>query len=151
LGFALTVSLLLSIPRLQAAHQTDTFSPVTSGTTLPYRIALAPYDLGDVALPTLHSFAKAQWDGKWLLLGGRTNGLHGFTHSGLANFPPAFQNREIWVIDPVQRQAWHRSLEDSASGLTREQIDSLSVTNNQFYQTGEQLYLSGGYGFRNLR
>ena len=132
---------------LLAQHQTSTFSPVVVDGSLPYRIELVPFDVG-APLPTLHSYAKAQWDGKWLLIGGRTNGLHAFTQNGFENFPPAFQNRDVWVIDPVNRESWHRSLNDMSSGLTVAQVDSLSVTNNQFYQSGDQLYMTGGYGYQ---
>jgi hypothetical protein len=131
----------------EAAHQTETTSPIVIGGQLPYRLELATLDFGDVPLPTLHSYAKAEWDGKWVLVGGRTNGLHGFTGGGLQNFPPAYQNRDVWVIDPVAKMQWHRSLADGGSGLGQPQIDSLSTTNMQWYQNGEQLYLTGGYGF----
>ena len=133
---------------LFAQHQTDDFSPVFTGSNLPYEIELVPFDSGTMPLPTLHSYAKAQWDGKWLLLGGRTNGLHAFTQNGFANFPPAFQNRDVWVIDPKSGESWRRSLEGDDSGLAIEQIDSLSVTNNQFYQAGDRLYITGGYGYK---
>jgi hypothetical protein len=131
----------------RAAHQTDTTSPIVIGGELPYRLLLRTVDYGQVQLPTLHSFARAEWNGKWVLLGGRTNGLHGFDGGGLQNFPPAYQNREIWVIDPVAKTQWHRSLTDSSSALSQRQIDSLSTTNMQFYQDEDRLYFSGGYGF----
>ena len=35
-------------------------------------------DFGNASLPTLQSFASGTYDGKWVLLAGRTNGLHGF-------------------------------------------------------------------------
>lgn len=130
----------------RAQHQTEVFSPIIVDGSLPYQIDLVPFELGDTPLPSLHSYAKAQWDGKWLLIGGRTNGLHEFTQNGFINFPPAHQNREIWVVDPVHGKSWRRSMEEEGSGLTTPQIDSLSVTNNQFYQKDDRLYLTGGYG-----
>ena len=135
-------------PNLIAQHQTETFSPVVTNGVLPYRIDLVPYDLGDIDVPTLHSFAKAQVDGKWLLIGGRTNGLHAFTQNGFENFPPAFQNRHVWVVDPVNRLSWSRALDGESSGLSVAQVDSLSVANNQFAQTGDRLYMTGGYGYQ---
>jgi hypothetical protein len=131
----------------KAAHQTDSTSPIVIGGQLPYHLELRTVDFAPVQLPTLHSYAKAQWDGKWVLLGGRTNGLHGFTGGGLDNFPPAYQNREVWVIDPVAKTQWHRSLTDGSAELSQSQIDSLSTTNMQSYQDDGRLYLSGGYGF----
>lgn len=129
-----------------AQHQTETFSPVLPGNELPYRVELRQYDAGAMEVPTLHSYAKAQWDGKWVLIGGRTNGLHAFTQNGFVNFPPTFQNREVWVIDPESRQSWHRSLDEDTTGLSVTDVDSLAVTNNQFYQDNQRLYITGGYG-----
>lgn len=142
------IAILVQNVPLFGQHQTETLSPVITDGFLPYQFDLVPYDTGNMPLPTLHSYAKAQWEGKWLLIGGRTNGLHAFTQNGFANFPPAFENRDVWVIDPVNGQSWRRSLEDADSGLEIEQIDSLAVTNNQFYQSGDRLYITGGYGYK---
>jgi hypothetical protein len=46
--------------------------------------------------------------GEWVLIGGRTNGLHNFTNKGIENFPPAHQNDRIWVYDPVRDRSWSR-------------------------------------------
>ena len=113
---------------------------------LPYRVSLQPYDFGPAALPTLHSFAAAENDGEWVLIAGRTNGLHGFSQVAAGNFPPQFQNREVWVIDPVTRESWSRSLEEVSAGVTNAELNSLTQTNNQFYQRGDRLYMTGGYG-----
>ena len=104
-------------------------------------------DFGGEPLPTLHSFSAGVRNGVWFLIGGRTNGLHGFNAGGFGNFPPASQNRELWVIDPVTRQSWSRSVEDAAAGFTTAQIDSLTPTNAQFAQRDGQLYITGGYSF----
>ena len=101
-----------------AANQTDTFTPVVLNGGLPYRIALEPYDFGAAELPTLHSFAAGHYDGKWVLIAGKTNGLHGFEATGPNGFTPETQNREVWVVDPVARESWHRSLEGASGGLT---------------------------------
>jgi hypothetical protein len=83
-----------------------------------------------------------------VLLAGRTNGLHGFLGGSQAgeNFPPEFQNREIWVIDPVAKQSWHRSLEVEPGTLSEFQINSLTQANNEFLQRNDELYMVGGYG-----
>ena len=93
-----------------AENQTPTVSPVNVGSSYPYQIGLRTYDFGAAAVPTLQSFAAGVYDGKWVLLAGRTNGIHGFTQSGGQNFPPAAQNKDVWVIDPVTKQSWRRSL-----------------------------------------
>jgi hypothetical protein len=129
-------------------HQTATFSPILSGDDLPYQVTVRPYDFDDASLPTLHSYAAATHAGKWVILAGRTNGLHGFDQNPFNNFPAASQNRDVWVIDPVAKQSWHRSLAGLEGGLTEEQVSSITPTNNQFYQQGDQLYMSGGYGLR---
>jgi len=132
---------------IEAANQTATLSPVEINPNLPYRIEVRPVSFGAAELPTLHSYAVGNYDGKWLLISGRTNGLHGFDAiSPGQNFPPQFQNRDVWVIDIANKQSWHRSLNDAASGLTAAQVASLSMANNQFYQAGSKLYVSGGYG-----
>jgi hypothetical protein len=123
-------------------------SSLQPASTLPYRIALEEVDYSDIDLPTLHSFAAGQFDGKWLFISGRTNGLHGFDaiFSPEENFPPRHQNRDVWVVDFNTRQSWSRPLDDPTSGLTESQILSLATTNNQFYQKNDKLYLTGGYG-----
>ena len=131
-----------------AANQTDTVTTIQLNSQLPYRVELQPYDFGAAPLPTLHSYAAGQFDGKWVLIAGRTNGLHGFTQVAASNFPPQFQNKDVWVIDPVTKQSWSRSLEDMSAGLTQEELNSLTQANNQFYQRGNRLYMTGGYGFQ---
>jgi hypothetical protein len=143
----LATAVLLLLSHCRAANQTATLTPILSGHALPFRVSVQPYDFGAAELPTLQSFAVGAHDGKWVLLSGRTNGLHGFNRfDPAANFPAASQNRDVWVIDPLTKQSWRRSLEDASSGLTEDQINSLTPTNLQFYQTGDRLYLAGGYG-----
>ncbi len=129
-----------------AQHQTTSTSPVSVNSNLGYHIGLRPVDFGIVELPTLHSYSVGTYDGKWVMLSGRTNGLHAFGASGQANFPPAFQNRDVWVIDPARGQSWHRSLQDASSGLSGDDVAALTPTNNQFLQRGDYLYMVGGYG-----
>lgn len=131
-----------------AQHQTPNVSPVQIGSPLPYQVELRAANFGAAELPTLHSYAAAHYQGKWVLVAGRTNGLHGFENGGSINFPEVFQNRDVWVIDPAAGQSWRRSLEDASAGLTAAQVDSLTPTNNQFTQLGDRLYMTGGYGTR---
>jgi hypothetical protein len=134
-----------------AANQTATLSPIDLDPSLPYRLEVRPISFGNADLPTLHSYAVGEYDGKWLFISGRTNGVHGF--SSIApdeNFPPQYQSRDVWVIDIVNRESWRRSLDDASSGLTAAQVASLSPTNNQFYQSGDTLYMTGGYGVDEL-
>ena len=67
--------------------------------TAPFTIELESVSIPGA--PRVHSFAFAQSGGKWLLIGGRTNGLHGFNFG--FSFQPKYQNRYAWVIDPVDK------------------------------------------------
>lgn len=129
-----------------ADNQTPTTTPITvGGQSLPFGLKLQRVDT-DGKLPTLQSFAAAQYGNLWVLLGGRTNGLHNFTSDPLENFPPSEQNRRVWVIDPTTWQVWSRSIKDS--GLTGDQVDQLSATNYEHDTIGDTLYLVGGYGYQ---
>ena len=132
------------------ANQTDTLTPIQLNGSLPYHISLEPYEFGAAELPTLHSFAAGHHDGKWVLVAGKSNGLHGFETTGPNGFEPEFQNREVWVIDAVNKQSWQRSLEGVAGGLTTIELNSLTPANNQFYQRGQRLYMTGGYGVQTI-
>jgi hypothetical protein len=128
-----------------ADNQTPTVSPIFPETSLPFRVQIK---LADFALPDgIQSYVLGTYEGKWLILDGRTNGLHGFNDDP-NNFPPQKQNTTVYVIDPVRKTVASRSLNDPGSGLTQDQIDSLSVTSPQSYQSGNTLYITGGYGFR---
>ena len=129
---------------VMAVDQTDTFSPVTPWNG-DFEIQLNLRDMGSSDVPTLQSFASAIHNDQWVVLAGRTNGLHNFTNDGMKNFPPASQNSSVWVIDPATRQTWSRSLSDSGSGLGAAAIDSLSATNTQSTQRGDTLFVTGGY------
>ena len=59
-------------------------------------------------LPGLHSFAVAQWQGKWLLVGGRRYGLH--ARQPNSSFPAASNNTDILVVDVAQQQFWSVSV-----------------------------------------
>ena len=117
---------------------------------LGFNVALTSYDMGQAAVPTLHSFAAGETNGKWVIIGGRTNGMHGFENIGVLNFPEASANREVWVIDPVTMQTWSRSIEGAGGGFTTVEVASLSTTNNQFEQVGDTLYMTGGYGISDV-
>lgn len=95
--------------------------------------------------PNIHSFAHATANGKWLFVGGRTNGLHGINTSNA--FPRGSANTMLWVIDPNTSQTWSRSI---YSDLTPAAADPLRSTNMQYVQDGSKLYLTGGYGIDTL-
>jgi len=131
---------LIVLP-LMAQNQTETLSPVLSEASLPFtlEIAQAPFQLPK----GLQSYASGVYKGKWILIAGRTNGLHDFANVG-NNFPPQFQNTTIYVIDPVLGASMSRTLVNA--GLSQAEIDTLSVTSPEFCQKGHTLYIVGGYG-----
>ncbi len=92
--------------------------------------------------PGIHSGAHAELDNKWIFIGGRINGLHGFRTSD--GFLAEGVNNKIWVIDFETMYAFSYSC-DSLSEDIREAITS---SNMQFYQNGNTLYMQGGYGWR---
>lgn len=93
-------------------------------------------------MPGIHSFAFAQSNGKWLFIGGRTNGLHGF------QTPFAFQtmyaNDSITVVDPVANTSWAAS----SSSLPDSIRDPIVSTNMEYHREGNTLYMVGGYGWK---
>ncbi|HWL67112.1 MAG TPA: hypothetical protein VNS22_01880 [Geminicoccus sp.] len=132
-----------------ADNQTPTTSPITVGSKdLPFDIILERVDTGG-RLPTLQGYAAGRYGNLWVLVGGRTNGLHNFTNDPLQNFPPRAQSRRIWVIDTTTWRAWSRSLYNSGLGL--DQGDQLGSFASQSVQKGNTLYIVGGYGYSRKR
>lgn len=128
-------------------HQTTVLTEPYVNGSIPYTLEIKEVSIGSASVPNIHSIAAAEWQGQWVFLGGRTNGLHGMT--GMNAFDPAYENRELWVIDPEGQQSWHKSLENSpASGLNADVVDSLSAVNTQFYQDGDHWIIVGGYGYK---
>lgn len=95
-------------------------------------------------LEGIQSFAYGQSDGKWLIIGGRTDGLH--RRQPFASFDAEESNKRLIVVDPVSSQTWSVDL----STLDQALQEQLSATNIQFHQEGNYLYLLGGYGYSNI-
>lgn len=87
--------------------------------------------------PALHSFAVAVHDGKWLLICGRTNGVHR-ARNPASTFPSKFANEYIHVLDPACNATWK-------VGLPEKHQIRFRATNAEFYQDGDALYVVGGY------
>src|SRR5215510_15567985 len=71
----------------------------------PFAVTIADEPI--TAMPGIHSFAFAESNGKWLFIGGRTNGLHGFLTPFA--FETAYANDTITVVDPVANVNWTAS------------------------------------------
>jgi hypothetical protein len=120
---------------------------------LPFEVRLEVVDSSSrpsfTGAPTLQSFVMAQDSGRWVLLGGRTNGFHGFGPD--ANFPYSSANTSIWVVSTAQTNpnGSVKVYEYKLSNLPASHAnvrDQLSSTNMQAYQDGNDLYVIGGYG-----
>jgi len=147
-GLVIAIIICGSVHVFGFPHQTETFSEIESESTIPFRVSLQMASNNLSSMPTLHSMAMAQSDGKWLLVGGRTNGLHQIFATDLTSFPPSEQNSNLWVIDPRSGQSWSRPLQDV--GLSDADIDFLSATNAQFAEHDGKLYVAGGYGYDSI-
>lgn len=107
--------------------------------TTPFNLILEPVNVD--GLVGLQSFAVGQYDGKWLLIGGRLDGLH--IRQPFASFDIAGHNTQLIVVDPETLQKWSTSLTSLPISI-QEQLQS---TNMEFYQNEDYLYLVGGYGY----
>ena len=105
----------------------------------PFDIVLEPMNIE--GLGGLQSFAFGQYDGKWLIVGGRTVGLH--QRQPFSAFQLDGNNNDLTVIDPIAKQKWTASIK-SLPKTIQEQLNS---TNMNFYQEGDYLYCTGGYGY----
>ena len=109
--------------------------------TFPYDIQLEAFTIP--GLNGVHSYAGAESAGKWLIISGRTDGMHrGGGGQNNPPFPASNNNTTIYVVDPVAEQAWSTSL----SSLPISIQDQMCSTNTNFYQDGNTLYIIGGYG-----
>jgi len=92
------------------------------------------------AVPGLHSGAFAEWNGKWIFIGGRIDGLHIF-QAGQA-FGVASRNDSVFVVDPANNLYSAASL----STLPHSMYEAIVSTNMEYYRDDSTLYMIGGYG-----
>lgn len=104
----------------------------------PANVALVPVQWAN--WPALQSFAIGEWQGEWLVLGGRTDGLH--QRQPWAAFAASGQPNALWVLNPSTGGVWSAPL-DSVPLEVRDQFKS---SNPQFEVFGDWLYITGGYG-----
>lgn len=89
----------------------------------------------------LQAYAFGQDSGRWVLIGGRLDGLH--RRQPFASFDVAGNNNRIIVVDPANEMIWSSSLTSLSLALQ----EQLSSTNMEFHQEGNFLYIIGGYGY----
>ncbi|MCB0699778.1 MAG: hypothetical protein H6551_10670 [Chitinophagales bacterium] len=104
-----------------------------------YKVNITPVSISN--LPGLHSYAFAQSNGKWLVIGGRKDGIH--ARQPFNTFPQAQSNTDIYVIDIATKQFWTASVTPLGSALA----EQLQSTNMNFHQDNDTLYIIGGYGY----
>ncbi|MBK8429408.1 MAG: hypothetical protein IPL27_27165 [Lewinellaceae bacterium] len=75
----------------------------------PFQIHLEPLSIPNVG--GLQSYAYGQHAGKWLIIGGRLDGLH--RRQPFATFDLAGHNNQLIVIDPLTQQRWTAPLTSS--------------------------------------
>lgn len=109
-----------------------------SQTINDYTVHLKPRKLPEMM--GIQSFAFGQHDGKWVIIGGRLDGLH--RRQPFAAFDSIGHNNRIIVIDPVREKVWKASVDALPDALKNQ----LKATNTCFVQEGERLYIAGGYG-----
>ncbi len=91
-------------------------------------------------LPALQSFVFGQSGQYWLLIGGRTNGFHGF--SNYQDFPFKKANKFVYVYNTATNK-----LDSMATAFLPEILkEQYTSSNMQHFQVGNYLYISGGYG-----
>jgi hypothetical protein len=106
-----------------------------------YSIQLEEVQLSN--LGGLQSFAHASSGNKFLIIGGRLDGLH--RRQPFASFDISGHNNQLIVIDPSNVQVWKKPLQ----GLLPSIVEQLSSTNMQYVQEGDYVYIFGGYGYSN--
>ena len=104
-----------------------------------YHVELEPVTVPN--MPGVHSYAQAQHDGKWLIIGGRLDGLH--ARQPFNAFPENQNNTSVMVIDVENGQFWSSSI-DVLPASIGEQMQS---TNMNFEQVADTLYFVGGYAY----
>jgi len=111
----------------------------TFAQTVPFNIHIEPMNIPQ--LGGIQAYAFAQNDGKWLIVGGRLDGLH--RRQPFAAFDVSGNNNQLLVIDPMTQQKWSAPITSLPVAIQ----EQLSSTNIQFHQEGDYLYVIGGYGY----
>jgi hypothetical protein len=104
-----------------------------------FSIVIEPYQIPN--LPGLQSFAAGHYNGNWLVLGGRLDGLH--LRQPNQSFAASGNSTNIYVLNPESKQVWSASVNSLPVAL-REQLQS---TNMGFTTRGKGMFLTGGYGY----
>jgi hypothetical protein len=102
-----------------------TFISINLFAQFPYTLQLNPVSIP--GLNGLHSYAYAQSNGKWLIVGGRLDGLH--ARQPFNSFPSNQNNAHLYVIDPINKQFWKRPLNNLPVAI-KEQLQSTNMNSH---------------------
>lgn len=117
------------------------FTSCVNGQQESFQVTIKPFQIS--GLVGIQSFAFGHSEGKWLIIGGRVDGLH--RRQPWASFDKAGQNDQLIVVDPVGQKKWSAPLTSLPISIQ----EQLSSTNMEFQQDGVYLYITGGYGYSN--
>lgn len=91
--------------------------------------------------PALHSYVWGHKNNKFLIIGGRKDGIH--PRQPFASFPINYNNDSLYVIDFESNKYWAAKLTGVSSTIYNQLISS----NMNFHQVDDTLYAIGGYGY----
>ena len=91
--------------------------------------------------PALHSGAIVEENNYWVFVGGRSNGLHGFTPSSA--FGIAYSSDSLWVYNPITDVNYKTDLRILGDTIA----DAITSSNMQYWKDSNMLYMFGGYGY----
>lgn len=109
------------------------------GQAQSYEVSISPISIE--GLGGLQSYAVGTYNGEWLLIGGRLDGLH--QRQPFAAFSADGKNKELIVVNPTDKKVWRAPITTLPLSI-REQLSS---SNMQFYQSENNLLCTGGYGY----
>ncbi|MEM9836349.1 MAG: hypothetical protein AAF828_07590 [Bacteroidota bacterium] len=131
-----------SLIACQQGTPTESDNTVSAAPTeTPFTVRIERVEGRDF-LPALHSFILADHEDKWLMLAGRTNGMHGFGQDGYQekSLPHADFNDSIFVCSTTACQGM------SVDFIPMPYQSIFRATNLQHTEVGDALYINGGYG-----
>ena len=103
-------------------------------------IKIEPFVISGAPGIQSYSWGKTS-NGKWLIIGGRIDGLH--KRRPFEAFKANENNTNAYVIDPLKNKTWVVSLNTLPPSI----FEQLQSTNQEFHQKGNNLYIIGGYGY----
>jgi hypothetical protein len=121
-----------------------TLSSCNSSAQEQFTIQIEPFSINEAPGIQSYSLGKTS-DGKWLILGGRIDGLH--KRRPFEAFLKKENNTKVFVIDPETNKTWETDL----SVLPASIFEQLQSTNQEFQQRDNTLYVIGGYGYSDTK